>query len=839
MAIQKKHGKGRLDKWYKLAKEKGYRARAAFKLIQLNKKYNFLEKSKVLIDLCAAPGSWCQVASEVMPANSLIVGVDLAPIKPIPRCITFQSDITTDKCRATLRQHLKHLKCDTVLHDGAPNVGTAWVQDAFTQAELVLQSMKLATEFLVEGGTFVTKIFRSKDYNSLLWVFNQLFAKVEATKPPSSRNVSAEIFVVCRGYKAPKHLDPKFLDARSVFAELSDPTPNNEAKVFKPEVKKRKREGYEEGDWTQFKEAPVSDFIQTTDPIAMLGGLNKLSFEQKPNGDIAVATIDKLPETTKEIRDCCADLKVLGRADFKRLLRWRLRVREIFGFATKKTKAQEEEKAKEAQEGDEVAEIESMDEEMQIQEELERLKEKDSKARKKQRRAENERKQKEITRLQMNMATPFEIGLEQAGPTGEDSMFALKAVDKAGALNKIAKGKMAQVVEREQPEEIEEEPETDDEEDRLERELDSMYGDYVEQRSARDAKYRAKRARKQDDDGEWNGFSDEDKEQSDDEELVQDADSDWSDDEEEGPKGLITDLDNEEQPKTGLTKRAARFFDQDIFKGIDGLEDLEEDDDSGIDVEHDTEMKDESATPAPAAETGLSIRTSTKTSQPKPALDDESSDEEDKIEEVKRDESQWEQDNVPMKNGKPDIDIITAEAMTLAHQMATGQKTKYDLLDESFNRYSLRDVEGLPDWFLDDENKHSKLQRPTTAAAATAIKEKLRALNARPIKKVREAQARKKFKAAQRMEKLKKKSALLADEEGMTEKEKAQSIARLMSRAAKKKPKQKVSVIVAKGGNKGIKNRPKGTKGKYKMVDARLKKDVRGEKRAAKRNKKR
>ena len=771
-----------------------------------------------------------------MPPHSLIVGVDLAPIKPIPRCITFQSDITTDKCRATLRQHLKHLKADAVLHDGAPNVGTAWVQDAFTQAELVLQSMKLATEFLAEGGTFVTKIFRSKDYNSLLWVFNQLFAKVEATKPPSSRNVSAEIFVVCRGYKAPKNLDPKFLDARSVFAELADPIPNNEAKVFNPEKKKRKREGYEEGDWTQFKEVPVSEFIQTTDPIAMLGSLNKLSFEQKPNGDIAVATIDKLPDTTKEIRDCCADLKVLGRADFKRLLRWRLRVREIFGFSTKK-KDEEAKAAKDAQEGEEVAEIEDMDEEMQIQEELERLKEKDSKSKKKQRRAENERKQKEIVRMQMNMATPFEIGLEQAGPTGDDAMFALKAVDKAGALSRIAKGKMAQVIEREKEESSEEEQFTDDEEDQLERDLDNMYGEYVEQRSARDAKYRAKRARGEDEDGEWQGFSENEKEESDDEELVQDADSDWSD-EEDGPKKLITDLDNEGEPNKGLTRRAARFFDQDLFKGIDGLDDLEEDEDSGIDVEGEAEVKEE-ATPASELETELPVRTAQKTSIPRDAFDDDSSDDENRIEEVKRDETQWEQDSMPMKNGKPDIDIITEEAMTLAHQMATGQKTKHDLLDDSFNRYSLRDVDGLPDWFLDDENRHSKLQRPVTAAAAAAVKEKLRALNARPIKKVREAQARKKFKAAQRLEKLKKKSAILADEEGMTEKEKAQSIARLMSRAAKKKPKQKVSVVVARGGNKGIKSRPKGTKGKYKMVDARLKKDVRGEKRAAKRNKKR
>jgi AdoMet-dependent rRNA methyltransferase SPB1 len=177
--------------------------------------------------------------------------------------------------------------------------------------------------------------------------------------------------------------------------------------------------------------------------------------------------------------------------------------------------------------------------------------------------------------------------------------------------------------------------------------------------------------------------------------------------------------------------------------------------------------------------------------------------------------------------------------MTLAHQLATHQTTKHDLLDSGFNKFSHRDTDGLPDWFLDDETQHSKPQRPITKEAATAIKSKLRALNARPIKKVAEAKARKKMKAVARLEKLRKKSSLLMEDEGVSEGDKARTVAKMLAKAAKagKRPKRQVSVVFAGGGNRGVKGRPRGTRGKYKMVDKRLKKDVRAEKRLKKKMK--
>ena len=341
-----KTAKGRLDKYYHLAKQQGFRSRAAFKLVQLNKKYGVLDKARCCIDLCAAPGGWLQVASKQMPPGSLIVGVDLVPIKPIPRCITFAEDINSFKCRDQLRAELKDWKADVVLHDGAPNVGTAWIQDAYAQSELVLQSLKLAVEFLAPGGHFVTKVFRSKDYNNLLWVFNQLFHKVEATKPPSSRNVSAEIFVVCQDFKAPKRIDPKFLDPRHVFKDLDVTASTKEvvdadgnkkqtitmatnavANVFEPEKKRRKRDGYADGEMILFKSVSATEFIEGIDAIGLLGTFNEIQFQIPED-----KTIFNNEATTDDIKACCSDLKVLGKKDFRNLLKWRKTLREEMGL---------------------------------------------------------------------------------------------------------------------------------------------------------------------------------------------------------------------------------------------------------------------------------------------------------------------------------------------------------------------------------------------------------------------------------------------------------------------------------------------------------------------------
>jgi hypothetical protein len=227
-----------------------------------------------------------------------------------------------------------------VLHDGAPNVGQNWAKDAFTQSELTLCSLKLATEFLKPHGLFITKVFRSADYNSLLWVFHQLFEKVEATKPHSSRNSSAEIFVACRDFKAPARIDPKLLDPRYVFKELEDTAGTgmgvagggggNTLPIFHSKAalhNKRHREGYDEKLGPLLtRRLSVAQFVRAPDPIRVLTDASCFAFDAEADA----IGYTKHEDTTDEVRACCDDLKIIGKADFKLLLKWRLSMRHAF-----------------------------------------------------------------------------------------------------------------------------------------------------------------------------------------------------------------------------------------------------------------------------------------------------------------------------------------------------------------------------------------------------------------------------------------------------------------------------------------------------------------------------
>jgi tRNA (cytidine32/guanosine34-2'-O)-methyltransferase len=187
------------DVFYRRAKEMGYRARSAFKLLQLNSEFQFLSEGRTqrAVDLCAAPGSWSQVLSEHVQQ---LVAVDLQPMAPLDGVICLQGDITSSDTAHAILREFNNQYADLVVCDGAPDVTGLHDVDDYLQGQLLLSALALSTHLLREGGTFVAKIFRHKNVGLLYSQLRLLFRRVSVAKPSASRNSSSEAFVVCEEF---------------------------------------------------------------------------------------------------------------------------------------------------------------------------------------------------------------------------------------------------------------------------------------------------------------------------------------------------------------------------------------------------------------------------------------------------------------------------------------------------------------------------------------------------------------------------------------------------------------------------------------------------------------
>lgn len=207
--------KDKRDIYYRLAKEEGWRARSAFKLLQLDQEFNLFTDVSRAVDLCAAPGSWSQVLSRKLRSQEVkgdaevkIVAVDLQAMAPLPGVTQIQGDITKISTAEEIIRHFEGQPADLVVCDGAPDVTGLHDVDEYIQAQLLLAALNITTHVLKRGGTFVAKIFRGKDVTLLYSQLKIFFSGVTCTKPRSSRNSSIEAFVVCQNYQPPEGYVP-------------------------------------------------------------------------------------------------------------------------------------------------------------------------------------------------------------------------------------------------------------------------------------------------------------------------------------------------------------------------------------------------------------------------------------------------------------------------------------------------------------------------------------------------------------------------------------------------------------------------------------------------------
>jgi 23S rRNA (uridine2552-2'-O)-methyltransferase len=199
------------DTYVKLAQKEGYRARAAYKLSEIDEQFKLLRPGQLVVDLGSTPGAWSQYIRRKFAAggaavgelNGRIVALDILPMEPIEGVTFIQGDFREDEVLAKLNEAVNDEPVDVVVSDMAPNLSGVTVTDTARVAHLVELALDFALQHLKPEGALVTKVFHGSGYSELVEQFRARFKVVKAVKPKASRDKSSETFLVGFGLKNP------------------------------------------------------------------------------------------------------------------------------------------------------------------------------------------------------------------------------------------------------------------------------------------------------------------------------------------------------------------------------------------------------------------------------------------------------------------------------------------------------------------------------------------------------------------------------------------------------------------------------------------------------------
>lgn len=189
------------DAYVNLAKEQGYRSRACFKLLELDKKDKLLKPGMTVIDLGAAPGSWSQVVVEKIGEKGLLIASDILPMDTLAHTEFIQGDFTEQAVLDEILEKLKNRPVDLVISDMAPNLSGMSSIDQPKAMYLVELAFDLAQQTLAPNGDFLAKVFQGEGFDAFIAQIKPIFAKVVIRKPNASRARSKEVYVLARGFK--------------------------------------------------------------------------------------------------------------------------------------------------------------------------------------------------------------------------------------------------------------------------------------------------------------------------------------------------------------------------------------------------------------------------------------------------------------------------------------------------------------------------------------------------------------------------------------------------------------------------------------------------------------